>query len=65
MFQFPKGDFVFRKLKPKRPVVIRNGNTVKVCYYYQGTKTCLGPLCYWNKIGKCPIFVRLKLRRGK
>ncbi|MFH1473980.1 MAG: hypothetical protein ABIE55_03735 [Candidatus Aenigmatarchaeota archaeon] len=56
---------MFRKLKPKRPVVIRNCNTVKVCYYHKGTKTCLGPLCYWLRIGRCPIHDRIIIKRGK
>jgi hypothetical protein len=59
-----RGGFVFKKLKPQRPVVIRNRDTVKVCYYYKGTKNCLGPLCYWVKVGRCPIFNRIKARRG-
>ncbi len=62
MFLFPKGDIVFKKLKPLRPTVIRKGYVVKTCYYYNGTKKCLGPRCYWQKIGKCPIMVRVKTR---
>ena len=60
VFQFPKGEYVFRKLKPQRPTVIRMGDVVKVCYYYKGTKTCLGPLCFWPKVGKCSIYAKLK-----
>ncbi len=60
---FPQGDFVFRKLKPQRPTVIRVKDTVKTCYYYKGTKTCLGPLCFWIKVGFCPIYNRLKRRK--
>ena len=63
VFQFPKGDFVFRKLKPQRPTVIRVGDIVKTCYYYKGTKTCLGPLCFWIKVGNCPIFNRMKNKK--
>ncbi len=59
-----RGSFMFKKLKPQRPVVIRNGRTVKFCYYYAGTKRCLGPLCYWTKVGRCPIFNRIKTRKG-
>lgn len=62
---FRNGDYVFRKIKPKRPVVIRNGNTVKVCYYFQGTKTCLGPLCYWLRIGKCNVCTRFKVKKAQ
>ncbi|MBN2203239.1 MAG: hypothetical protein JW700_03585 [Candidatus Aenigmarchaeota archaeon] len=56
---------MFRKIKPKRPVVIRNGNVVNVCYYFQGTKTCLGPMCYWLKIGKCNVCKKKKSRNAK
>jgi hypothetical protein len=51
---------VFRKLKPQRPTVIRTGDIVKVCYYYKGTKTCLGPLCFWPRVGKCQIYTKLR-----
>ncbi len=60
---FPQGEFVFRKLKPQRPTVIRVKDTVKTCFYYKGTKTCLGPLCFWIRVGNCPIFNRLKNRK--
>ncbi|OGI12100.1 hypothetical protein A3K64_02060 [Candidatus Micrarchaeota archaeon RBG_16_36_9] len=60
MFQFPRGEFVFRKLKPQRPTVIRVRDVVKTCYYYKGTKTCLGPLCFWIRVGKCPTFMRIR-----
>ena len=59
---FPQGEFLFRKLKPKRPTVIRKGDRVKTCYYYANTKRCLGPLCFWPKVGVCPFFNRLKPR---
>jgi hypothetical protein len=59
----PQGEFVFRKLKPQRPTVIRTGDIVRTCFYYKGTKTCLGPVCYWIKVGECPIFKRIKNKR--
>jgi len=59
---FPQGEFLFRKLKPKRPTVIRNGDKVKTCYYYANTKRCLGSLCFWQKVGTCPFFNRIKTR---
>lgn len=62
MFMFPKGEFVFKKLKPLRPTVIRKGIVVKTCYYYNGTKKCLGARCYWAKVGKCPIRVKLNAK---
>jgi len=57
----------FRRLKPKRPSVVRNGDTVKVCHYYKGTKKCLGPMCYWPKVGTCSTFnrMRVKMRKAK
>jgi hypothetical protein len=61
MFHFPKGEFVFKKLKPLRPTVIRKGEVVKVCYYHKGTKKCLGARCYWAKVGKCPILTRIRI----
>ncbi len=46
-------------------MVIRKGDKVKECYYYKGMKTCLGPQCLWPRVGTCPIFNRLKVRRAK
>jgi len=59
VFPFKEGEFVFRKLKPKRPVVIRNGDKVKECFYFRGTHRCIGPLCYWLKVGVCPIYNKI------
>ena len=59
----PQGEFVFRKLKPQRPTVVRTGDIVRTCFYYKGTKTCLGPVCYWIKVGECPIFNKFKNKR--
>ena len=58
---------MFRKLKPQRPTVIRKGDKVKTCYYYNGMKQCLGARCFWQKIGDCPIQERLikKMRKAK
>ena len=58
----PNGLMEFKKLKPQRPTVIRIGDIVKTCYYYEGTKTCLGPRCFWQKVGDCPIRDRLKIK---
>jgi hypothetical protein len=55
---------LFRKITPKRPMVIRNKNTVKVCFLWQGIKECLGPLCYWQKVGRCPIYIRLRKKEA-
>ncbi len=54
----------FKRVVPQRPMVVRKGDVVKVCYFYQGMKECLGTACYWQKIGRCPIFERLK-RKAK
>ncbi len=54
---------MFRKLELKRPAVVRVGTMVKSCFYYEGTKQCLGPMCLWPKVGVCPIYNRLM--RGK
>ncbi len=53
---------MFRKLKPRRPSVVRKGDNVKVCHYYNGMKQCLGPTCFWQQVGICPIYNRVKAR---
>ncbi len=57
----------FKRLAPERPMVIRKGNVVEVCYFYQGMGECFGARCYWLKIGRCPIYERLygKKREAK
>ncbi len=49
----------FRKITPKRPVVIRIGNRVQTCYFYQGMKECLGNQCFWPRVGICKFYNRL------
>jgi len=56
----PNGLMQFKKLKLQRPTVIRVGEVVKTCYYYNGTHQCLGVRCFWPTVGKCPIYNRLK-----
>ena len=56
------GEPMFRKLTLVRPTVVRKGDTVKVCHYFNGTKQCLGPRCFWPKVGKCPIYNKIKIR---
>ncbi|NOZ81801.1 MAG: hypothetical protein GXO63_01490 [Candidatus Micrarchaeota archaeon] len=48
----------FKKLAPRRPAVVRKKDVVEVCYLYQRTRECLGPMCLWPRIGKCKIFSR-------
>ncbi|HIQ50027.1 MAG TPA: hypothetical protein EYH56_02410 [Nanoarchaeota archaeon] len=55
----------FKKITIKRPVVVREGDVVKVCYFYQGMRECLGFTCYWQKVGKCPIFEKLYKKNAK
>jgi len=52
-------DFGYRRLVPKRPTVIRKGDVVKKCFYYNGMKQCLGVRCYWPKVGQCEIYKKL------
>ncbi len=53
---------IFKKLYPLRPTVIRKVDTVKTCYYYEGTKDCLGTRCFWSQVGNCPIYNRIQTR---
>jgi len=55
----------FNKLEHKRPAVVRKGDVVKKCFYWEGTHQCLGSQCYWPTVGHCPIFSRLKMRKAK
>lgn len=56
---------MFRKLKPQRPTVVRRGDKVLTCHYYNGMKQCLGPICFWQQVGVCPIFNRVKSRMSR
>ena len=58
---------MYKKIKLKRPMVIRKGDKVKECYFYKGTKTCLGPRCFWPKVGTCPHLAKANggLRKAK
>ncbi len=53
----------FKKVTPKKPSVVRKGNVVQVCHLYEGMGECLGALCYWQRVGRCPIFEKLQSRR--
>jgi hypothetical protein len=55
----------FKKITPKKPVVVRKGDVVQICYFYQGMKECLGALCYWQRVGRCPIYEKLQKQRAK
>ena len=55
----------FKRITVQRPMVIRKGNVVKVCYFYQGMKECFGAMCYWQKVGKCPIYEKLYGKKAK
>jgi hypothetical protein len=58
-------DFGYGKLEPKRPTVIRKGDVVKKCFYFQGMcGQCLGVRCYWPKVGSCEIYKK-KFSRTK
>ncbi len=54
----------FKKITPKKPMVIRKGDVVERCFLYEQTGQCLGPLCYWQRIGVCPIYEKLKKGNG-
>lgn len=60
--EFRGGVGLFKRVEPKRPTVIRKGDTVKTCYFYKGMGTCLGPQCFWPRVGTCPFYNRLKSR---
>jgi len=53
---------MFRKIKPQRPTVVRKNNKVVTCFYYKQLHKCLGPRCFWLKIGTCPFYNRIKKR---
>ena len=53
---------MFRKIKPIRPTVIRKGDKVITCHYYKQLNDCLGPRCFWLKVGSCPHYNRIKKR---
>lgn len=53
---------IFRRIEPKRPTVVRVGDKVKTCYLYKGMNQCLGPQCFWIKVGNCQFYNRVKGR---
>ena len=56
---------LYRKVQFKRPTVVRKGNVVKVCYLHKELGQCLGPQCYWLKIGKCPFYNKIYSKKFK
>lgn len=55
---------MFRKLKPLRPTVIRVGDKVQTCHYYNELKHCIGPRCFWSQIGTCKFYNRAKKKNN-
>ena len=53
---------IFNRLTLKRPSVERKGDKVVSCHYWEGMHQCLGPQCFWPKVGVCPIYNRLKIK---
>jgi len=53
---------IFNKLSLRRPAVQRKGDKVMKCFYWEGTKECLGPQCFWVDVGICSIYRRLKIK---
>ena len=61
----PMGSMRYKKIEPKRPSVIRKGDKVKKCYYYNGMKQCLGVRCFWPRVGTCAIYEKINKKNGK
>ncbi|MFQ6009856.1 MAG: hypothetical protein ACE5J7_01920 [Candidatus Aenigmatarchaeota archaeon] len=61
----PMGSMRYRKIEPKRPSVIRKGDKVKKCFYFQGMKQCLGVRCYWPRVGMCAIWDKINKNKRK
>lgn len=53
---------IFNRISLKRPSVVRRGDKVMECHYWNGMHQCLGPQCFWPKVGVCPIFNKLKIK---
>ncbi len=52
--------FPFRDMqdlvKIRKPVVSRDGRTVKDCNFFKSTGQCFGTRCFWTRNGECPFF---------
>ena len=53
----------YARVDLKRPAVMRVGDNVKKCFFWEGTKQCLGPQCFWAKVGTCSVMNRIKRKR--
>ena len=60
----PMGSMRYRKIEPKRSSVIRKGDKVKKCFYFNGMKQCLGVRCYWPRVGTCQIWDKINKKNG-
>jgi hypothetical protein len=56
---------IFKRIQPKRPMVKRKGNKVLICHYHKGMKQCLGAQCFWQRVGTCPIYNRIKGQKSR
>lgn len=63
--QIPMGSVMYKKIEPKRPTVIRDGDKVRTCYYFNGMKQCLGVRCFWPRVGSCAIMEKVNKKNGK
>lgn len=57
-----ENSYIFNRLSLKRPSVVRKGDKVIECHYWKGMKQCLGPQCFWIKVGVCMTYNKLKVK---
>lgn len=50
-------------VRVKKPTVVREDETVKRCFMYEGVKECFEDRCFWYRNGECPIAKSLKEER--
>lgn len=51
-------------VRVKKPTVVREEETVKRCFLYEGMDECFQDRCFWKKNGQCPIAQALEEEKG-
>ena len=49
----------YMRVQSKKPTVVRKGDKVKRCFFFDGTGDCLGIRCFWASVGSCPTFTKI------
>lgn len=53
----------YGRVETKKPAVVRKGDCVKKCFFWNGAKQCLGVQCFWSRVGTCSVYSKIRGKR--